>query len=300
MENILQIIGSIILACIPALIWGYIFYKKNPEKRAIVSLTFIVGALAVFPIIIYKFLWKFFPWINAFRVADFFQEDIIGFSNLLILPLSVIITFMLVGIIEEVLKLLSVKIADEEDDIKNIDDSMELFIIAALGFSFTENILYFYNIWIGQGPYNLLLPFLFRSSFSTFAHLMFSGILGYYYGVAHFAKPILQQEIKENRKHWTIFLHKILNFRKEKLFYREKLIEGLLISIGLHAMFNIFLELNLTFLIVPFLISGYIALNYLFEKKENHKNYGKLHLYIRNHPHPKSKIYFKQTPLKRP
>ena len=208
MPQVFQIVGSIILACVPALIWGHIFYKKNPESRSLTALTFMVGALAVFPILIYKFLWQFFPWMNAFKLASYFNNDIIGFTNLIILPLSVIITFIIVGIIEELMKLISVKIVDD-DEIKHIDDSIEFFILAALGFAFTENILYFYNIWIAQGPQNLLLPFVFRSSFSTFAHLLFSGILGYYYGIAHFAGPILQEEIKGNRKHWTIWIHKV-------------------------------------------------------------------------------------------
>lgn len=297
MSQSIQIIGSILLATIPAAIWGYIFYRKKREKRNISGITFLIGALAVFPILIYKFLWQFFPWINAFKVADNYKQDIIGFSNLVTLPLSVIITFMIVGIIEEVMKLFSVKIVDY-DEIKDIDDSIEFFIIAALGFSFTENILYFYNIWITQGTHNLLLPFLFRSSFSTFAHIMFSGILGYYYGIAHFAKPILQEEIREHRKHWTKLLHKLLSIRKEKLFYQENLAEGLLVAIGLHAIFNIFLEMNVTFLIVPFLIGGYLAINYLFKKKENHKNYGKLLVCVKNHPHPKTKIFFTHNHLK--
>lgn len=295
MSEILQIIGSIILACVPAFIWGYIFSKKHPEKKSLTALTFLVGALAVFPILIYKFLWQFFPWMNAFRLADNYREDIIGFSNFIILPLSVIMTFMIVGIIEELMKMISVKVVDEEE-IKDIDDSMEFFIIAALGFSFTENILYFYNIWMTQGTYNLLLPFLFRSSFSTFAHILFSGILGYYYGVAHFAKPILQEEIRNNRKHWTILLHKIFSFRKEKMFHEERILEGLLISIGLHAIFNIFLEMNLTFLIVPFLVAGYISINYLLAKKESHKNYGRVFSFMRNHPN-RVGVWFKRSPL---
>jgi len=256
----------------------------------------MVGALAVFPILIYKFLWQFFPWMNAFKLASYFNNDIIGFTNLIILPLSVIITFIIVGIIEELMKLISVKIVDD-DEIKHIDDSIEFFILAALGFAFTENILYFYNIWIAQGPQNLLLPFVFRSSFSTFAHLLFSGILGYYYGIAHFAGPILQEEIKGNRKHWTIWIHKVFGVRKSKLFFEEKIFEGLLISIGLHALFNIFLEMNLTFMIVPFLVGGYITINYLFDKKESHKNYGKLLAYSRNHPHPKTGVYFKKSSI---
>lgn len=298
MSMAVQILGSIILACVPAFMWGYIFYKKHPEKRNLAGLTFFVGALAVFPILIYKLLWQFFPWINAFKVANNYKDDIIGFSNFIVVPLSVIITFMIVGVIEETMKLISVKVVDD-DEIKDIDDSMEFFIIAALGFSFTENILYFYNIWITQGPQNLFLPFLFRSSFSTFAHLIFSGILGYYYGIAHFSKPILQEEIKTNRNHWTIALHKILSFNQDRMFYQEKLMEGLLIAIGLHAIFNILLEMSLTFLIVPFAISGYISLNYLFAKKETHKNYGKLFSYVRNHPHPETKVYFERNSIQK-
>lgn len=275
MDSVIQVSGSIFLAAIPAFIWGHIFRKKSPGDRKLTALTFILGALAVFPILIYKFLWQYFPWMNAFAFAERYSDDFIGFSNFIILPLSVVITFMIVGIIEEIMKLLAVKSVDDKA-IKHIDDAIEFFVVAALGFSFTENILYFYNIWLGQGVHNLILPFLFRSSFSTFAHLLFSGVLGYYYGIAHFSKPILQEEIKKNRHHWTILFHKLLSIRKEKLFREQKMAEGLILSIGLHALFNIFLEMELTFMIVPFLVGGYITLNYLFAKKENHKQYGRL------------------------
>ncbi len=275
MDTLIQISGSILLALVPVFIWGHIFLKKDPQQRNVTIITFIIGALAVFPILIYKFLWQFFPWINAFAFADRYSGDLIGFSSMITLPLSVVITFMFVGIIEELMKMFAVQTVDD-GEIKDIDDAIEFFVIVALGFSFTENILYFYNIWLAQGPNDLLLPFLFRSSFSTFAHLLFSGVLGYYYGIAYFAKPILQQEIEKNRHHWTIALHKILSLRKETLFQQQKLTEGLIISVGLHAIFNIFLEMGLTFMIIPFLVTGYISLNYLFSKKENHKKYGKL------------------------
>lgn len=297
MANIIQIIGSIILASVPALIWGHIFYKRNPGNRRLLGWTFFVGAMGVFPILLYKFSWQFFPWMNAFRLADYYKDDVIGISNAIALPLSIILTFMIVGIIEENVKFASVKIVDEEDDIKSIDDAIELFIIAALGFAFTENILYFYHIWLNSGPENLLLPFLFRSTFSTFAHLLFSGLLGYYYGIAHFATPILQEELNANQKKWKTWLKKPLTIGKQRLFYQQKLLEGLILAIGLHALFNIFLEMNLTFMIIPFLVGGYTTLNYLFDKKENHKTYGKLLVYVRNHPNPKSGIYFQRNSI---
>ncbi len=285
MSQFLQIIGSILLACVPAYIWGYLYYKKQPEDRKLTTLTFLLGAIMVFPILLYKFLWQFFPSINAFRYANYYSSDLIGIGNLVSIPLSVIITFMFVGVMEELLKFLPVKIVDE-NRLRSVDDSIEFFIIAALGFAFTENVLYFYNIWITQGPNSLFLPFLFRSSFSTFAHIMFSGIFGYYYGTAHFAKPILQDELRARRQLWTVTLHRIFNFRQTKLFHQERLLEGLLIAVGLHALFNIFLEINMTLIIAPFLVSGYMTLNYLFAKKENHKIYGKLFEGIRNHAFP--------------
>ena len=295
MSQVIQIIGSLILAAIPAIIWGNIFYHKSPERRNFTMLTFIMGALAVFPILIYKYSWQYFPWMNAFKIADYYKDDVIGFSHAIILPLSIIITFMFVGIIEETMKFTAVKIVDD-DEIKNIDDSIEFFIIAALGFAFTENILYFYNIWLVEGPSHLLLPFLFRSCFSTFAHLLFSGILGYYYGIAHFASPILQEELRAKNSFWSRIPRKLLFFKREILFHQEKLLEGLIFAVGLHALFNIFLEMGLTFMVVPFLVGGYVTLTYLLDLKENHKNYGKLLNYVRNHPH-KSGVFFKHNSL---
>jgi len=292
-----QVAGSIFLALIPAYIWGYIYYRKSPEDRKMTALTFLLGGLAVFPIILYKLSWKYIPWLNAFKIAEPYQNTFINISELVSVPLSVIITFMIVGIIEELMKLLSVKVADDDEWFNTIDDSIEFFIIAALGFSFTENILYFYNIWETDGPANIFLPFLFRSTFSTFAHIMFSGIFGYYYGIAHFAKPILQEEIRKSRYNWTRFLHRIFNWRSDKMFHEEKILEGTIIAVGLHAIFNIFLEINLTFLVVPFLVGGYITLNYLFAKKEDRKKYGKLYVKVRNHPHPKSGVHFVPRPL---
>lgn len=273
--NYYLLIGSILLACMPAFLWGYIFFIKKPEDKKLTILTFLTGSLAVFPILFYKHLWEYFPWINAFNLADLFKEDRIGITMLINIPLSVIITFMIVGLIEETAKMIAVKIVDD-GKFRSIDDAIEFFIIGALGFSFVENILYFYNIWSNYGTYEIFLPFLFRSSFSTFAHLVFSGILGYYYGIAYFSTPVYQEEVRQNRHPILKTLHKYTRIKGESLFHREKLLEGMLIAIGLHAIFNIFLEINLTILIAPFLIGGYITLNYLFAKKENHKKYGNL------------------------
>lgn len=274
----LQLLICILLSLVPTFIWGYIFFKKrrNGNSPKLTILTFFAGALSVFPLLLYKLSWKYFPQINAFEIANNFENSVITFSNLAILPLSVIIAFMLVGIIEEQTKHYVVKYVDQSRFI-NIDDAIIYSIVAALGFSFTENILYFLTIWNSQGIENLYTSFIFRSIFSTFAHILFSGIYGYFYGIAYFAKPIFREEIRNKKRYPIIrFLHRIFHIRSSELFSHHKMFEGLLIAILLHAVFNIFLELNLMFIMVPYLVFGYSLLVYLIRKKKSHIKYERL------------------------
>ena len=267
--NIL-IAGS--LAIIPALFWGYIFYKKQPENKITSLWLFLAGITAVAPLLLYKYLWQFFPWINAFMYTNTFRDDLVGFANLGLIPVDVLFTFMIVGLIEEIAKFSAVKIIYHKK-ICSITDAIEFFIIVALGFSFAENIIYFYNIMQVRGAESVLLPFIFRSLFSTFAHLMFSGMLGYYYGLALFADPVLQESY--NRQKWPLLrkLVNVLHFNKIRFFHDEKIFQGVLIAALLHALFNIFLEMNWTFLIIPYLTAGFIFLSYLFDNHRIKKDY---------------------------
>jgi RsiW-degrading membrane proteinase PrsW (M82 family) len=196
----------------------------------------------------------------------------IGFANLTLLPLDVVFTFMIVGVIEELAKFSAVKMIDHKK-IESITDCIEYFIIVALGFAFAENIIYFYNIMQVKGVDNVFLPFIFRSLFSTFAHVMFSGVFGYYYGLAKFAGPVLDENY--NRDKWPVlrFLVSLLHLRRIKTFHDEKIFQGLLIAVTLHAFFNIFLEMNWTFLIVPFLTFGFVILSYMFDNRRMDKEY---------------------------
>lgn len=270
--DIIKLSLSIILAVVPACIWGYIFFKKQVGQKSMTIKTFIAGALFVTPLLFYKFLWQYFPWINAFEYTHPFKDDLVGFSTFGAVPLDVILTFMIVGIIEELTKFFAIKATDKKR-IASIDDAIEMAITAALGFAFAENILYFYNTISSHGVDGIVYPFIFRSLFSTFAHIMFSGVLGYHYGLALFATQELQED--KTKKRWKIirWFSQILHFKKETLFYEEQIVQGVFIAVILHAIFNIFLEMNWTFLLVPYLTGGFIYLNYLLEKKEDHKVY---------------------------
>lgn len=266
---------SVLLSFVPILAWGYHFLKKHPEKRNFVLITFFGGAISVVPLLIYKYLWQWFPWINAFDWIKNTNFDLMGFNSVLLVPIPVLITFLLVGIIEEISKIYSVKILDK-NKISSVDDAIEFAIIAGLGFAFVENVIYFQNIILNRGLDDFLFPFVFRSLFSTFAHVMFSGIFGYFYGVAHFADPIYKRQIRKERHPILTWLHKISHFKKSTLFHEEKILEGLIVATLLHASFNVFLEMQWVVAIVPFLFTGYWVLSDLLERKENHINLKRL------------------------
>lgn len=273
LENkFIQIIIAGLLALVPALFWGYLFYKKQPESKGLCLKLFLSGSVAVAPLLFYKYLWQFFPWINAFTYTNTFRDDMVGFANVTILPVNVLLTFMVVGLIEEVAKFSAVRLIQHKS-ICSVTDCIEFFIMVALGFSFAENIIYFYNIMQLRGVDSIFLPFIFRSLFSTFAHVMFSGTLGYYYGLATFAQPLLKESYNQDRWTWITNLAAKLHLDKIKLFQEEQTFKGLLIAIVLHAIFNIFLEMNWTFMIIPFLTAGFIMLSYLFDNKRVDKNY---------------------------
>ncbi|MEK7523546.1 MAG: PrsW family glutamic-type intramembrane protease [Patescibacteria group bacterium] len=283
LSTFLQIVGAcIVLASIPAGAWFYIFRRKQPEDRFHTLVTFAIGALTVFPILLYKWLWRYFPDINILAYSKNFENDLIGISGFVMIPLSVIIAFSVMGVIEEVMKMSAVHAVDNHR-LRHIDDAIMFSILAALGFAFTENILYFYTIWSKQGPENMFVPFLFRSVFSTFAHILFSSIFGYYYGIAHFAKPLLQEELRNNRHTFWDWYHKVFKWKTADLFHEQKMLEGLTLAVGLHAVYNIFLEMNWTFIMVPYLVIGYLFVSHLFTMKENQKRLDLLLERERNH-----------------
>ncbi len=271
----LQIIATIGLALVPAIIWSYIYYKKDPVYRPKALQSFLLGIVSVAPILLYKWSWNHFPQINVFSYTDNFTHDIFHFTPLLLLPVGSVLAFAFVGMIEEYMKHLVVIKADQ-GFFRNIDDAIEFSIIAALGFAFFENILYFYTIWNYQGHEALLVSFVFRGIFSTFAHVLFSGIYGYHYGLAYFAEPVWSDEVRKTRHPLTSAFHSLLRMERSKVYAMEQRTLGLFLAVTLHALFNIFLEMEMTSLLIPFLVFGYAYLDYLFQKKENLKLYGYL------------------------
>ena len=127
---------------------------------------------------------------------------------------TVLGTILFLAIIEEYIKHLVVRITDDKK-LKNIDDAITLSIIVGLAFAFIETIIY--SIAVGE----MSLIF-YRSMISLPIHLVASGVFGYYYGLAHFAEPIVKLE-GGKKTYRTRLFHKLLTLKKSTVYKEEEI-----------------------------------------------------------------------------
>jgi RsiW-degrading membrane proteinase PrsW (M82 family) len=182
--------------------------------------------------------------------------------------------FMVVGILEELTKHLVLRFGDEEK-IHSVGEAIQFSIVVALGFAFVENLQYFSNISqmsLFSWPQFMMLVGL-RSLVSVGAHVSFSAILGYYYGVAKFANTIYQQEVLENRHPLIEKLHNILHLKGSLVFHEQKMMEGVMLAMILHGIYNSLLEFGYVSFALPMvgcMVFAVVAL--LHQKKLLQKN----------------------------
>ena len=167
---------------------------------------------------------------------------------------------------------------------QSIDDVIEVAIVSALGFAFVENIHYFHGKWgvIPEGQFAFFVAV--RVTVVTVVHVLCSGIMGYHMGLAHFAKPVLQDEVREGRRLPVIrFIHNVLQVPSEKVFFYEQVWVGVLLAVLVHACYDFFMQLQfqvfglipLFALVMPlYFVGGLWYLFYLLDKKEDHKKFG--------------------------
>lgn len=173
--------------------------------------------------------------------------------------------------VEEYSKHLIVRFVDD-NQFKSIDDALIFSVLAGLAFAFTENIFYFSANW---GTSAFLITVIVRSVLLVFAHALFSGIFGYYYGLGHFAQPLLVQRIVSNPSYFfQKNLAKLLNFKSEPTYREQKMMQGLIIAILFHTVFNLLIQFNMVAFAFLLVIVGGIWLFYLLGKKENQKKFG--------------------------
>ncbi|MEW6228449.1 MAG: PrsW family glutamic-type intramembrane protease [Bacillota bacterium] len=164
----LQIPGLIALLFIslgPGILWVWFFYAKDraePEPKRLVARAFAYGAISVFP--------------AALLEAPFRRVITTGPRDLAAL---LVVSVLVVGLVEEVVKFVAVKLAAYDNrEFNEVMDGVVYAVAAGLGFAAAENLFYATSFGIAVG--------LFRAFITDLAHASFSGIVGYYLGRAKF------------------------------------------------------------------------------------------------------------------
>lgn len=265
-----------LIAIIPAIIWLYLFLRQHVENKWLVVLTFIGGMVAAKLILVYQGYWDQSINFIFFKVdpVDFKQNIETLFSSKPMMALF--LSFIGVGVIEEYAKFWIMRLIDH-NFFKSIDDVIELAIISALGFAFFENIIYFTIHWGELSAGNFFAFAVMRVTVVTMVHVLCSGILGYYYGMAFFASPVLKIQHMKKRRHPILqFLKRVLHLQKSHVYHDEMFVIGLVLSMVIHGLYDFLLTINISVagipLVVPIMFAyffgGFLLLNALLKKKD--------------------------------
>ncbi|MBD3361160.1 PrsW family intramembrane metalloprotease [Candidatus Peregrinibacteria bacterium] len=263
-DNPFVLLGiSTFFAAIPVAIWLYILFSKNNRSKKVVALVFGLGCLTAPALLGLQYVWDIFP---EFNLAAFIEETIQTQSRMYIAM------FVLFGAMEEIIKVYVITVVDKKTLlIKRIGDALRYSIAAALGFSFTENIYYLYEFWPVISLGELTGMYIFRSIFTTCAHMIFSGVFGYYYGIGKFSIDIRKQaKLTGKKSRVSQVISKIFNIPLSRAFQQKMVLKGLIIAVFMHATYNFLLQFNVLIPVLIFVISGFIYLKYLLSRKAGH------------------------------
>ncbi|HEY8266095.1 MAG TPA: PrsW family glutamic-type intramembrane protease [Steroidobacteraceae bacterium] len=170
---------------------------------------------------------------------------------------------------EEYSKHLIVRFTDD-DSIQSIDDAIEFSIIVGLAFAFAENVLFYFPRLLADGDVPTLL---LRSVLTVLMHAVASGILGYFYGLAHFSA----EEVRHGhggRGPAYRMLHRVFLFRRERLYHEAKMFEGLVLAGAYHATFNLAASEGRVSIMLVLVAAGCAFLYYLLGLKTNREKIG--------------------------
>ena len=158
----MRVLTLLIVSILPGLLWIYFFYRQDKyeaEPFILILKSFFLGAAAVIPAGLIEF-----PFSNLIATTD----------NLLML---LILSIFVIGLVEEVLKIGVVYLFIYPlAEFNEVMDGVIYGISAGLGFAVIENLFYTMVFGYQVG--------VMRAFITTVVHASFSGIAGYYLGLA--------------------------------------------------------------------------------------------------------------------
>ena len=315
---------AILAAAIPAVVWCALFLPYHRERMSIVLTMFFAGMLSTVPILFYDamvrggvdlqfFLFRVQPQSFSQSAQSFVAGQWPGIGSLQLSIGAMLVSFLIVGILEEGSKFWVLKRAGSSF-ITSVDDMMQMAIIVAIGFAFAENITNS-GYFLGFVKEYLLDPerrdwmgftgnVVGRSVLTSMVHIVSTGVLGYFAGLAIFAGPHLQEHKSRGVRHRVIeYLHRLFGMRRTEVFRRQMVLAGFTCAVVLHAMSNFLVTLPdvlpgnprtlgdllqageasplnyVALLLFPtlfYVVGGFYLLTSLFAHKENMKERGHL------------------------
>jgi hypothetical protein len=170
---------------------------------------------------------------------------------------------------EEYSKHLIVRFTDD-DSIRSINDAIEFSVIVGLAFAFAENVLLYFPRLLAEGNASGIL---LRCVMTVLMHAVASGILGYFYGLAHFSTEEVRRRHAGRGARYRL-LHKAFLFRRERLYHEAKMFEGLVLAGSYHAAFNIAAAQGRVVVMLALVAGGSAYLYYLLGLKSNREKIG--------------------------
>ena len=246
-------------ALVPAAIWCMLFLKYHTERLSVVLLLFFSGMLATVPILFYDALVRSGATMNFFFFqitpesfsdgANAFTSQLGGqFGQVGTLLVSTVVSFLLVGIIEETSKYWAVAHGGK-GMFTSIDDVMQLSIMTAIGFAFAENIVnpVYFTAFVQDYLLHGAAPDLFgffgnvvgRSVLTSMVHILATGVMGYFFGMAIFASPYLKDRHADGRSYRLLAaIHRLFRVDEALVFRTQMILTGLFLAILIHGIFN--------------------------------------------------------------
>lgn len=311
-----------IIALIPAFVWCMLFLKYQRQRKSLVLLMFFAGMLSTAPILFYDamvrngvelqfFLFRIVPENFNRSSSAFVSGNIVPTIGLHTTLLTSLISFMIVGLIEELSKFWVLRKSGQQF-FASIDDVMQLAIIVAIGFAFAENVLN-PSYFVGFVKEFLIAPVypdwsgfignvLGRAILTNMVHIVSTGVFGYFYGLYLFAGPYMEDAKTAGHEPFVPhLLHDILRLPEKVIFRREMMMLGLVLSIVIHGLFNFLVTLPdmlpghpvtlgdlfgapqgsflhfIAILLVPsllYVVGGFWLLSTLFYRKQSMKKRG--------------------------
>lgn len=269
-------IFSLLLAFLPALFWLVIWYrkdKKDPEPKRMILLSFCVGFLSAIPFFLLQWQIEHSP-----NLVALWKQ----FSAILMFP--ALFGTLIFAFLEEAVKAFAVLRLGSHLRIhfNQIVDGIIYSVSVALGFAFAENIAYFITLlsYFSISSSEFWNVFAFRSLGTMFAHTLFSGIFGLFWGHAFLSQSVTSKhsisvksffrEFFETIRFHIIFSH-ILRARPSLRGHEKSDLvrEALFLATLFHALFNMLILGKVfgqsgTFLVVPLLLVLFLFLGKQF------------------------------------